>query len=66
MLDVINVRRKLMNKKEIKEFEQRWKGRTEPTEDFIKWLNSEEAVKQREQIEKRVKEIKDESNKSGS
>ena len=46
--------------KTIQEIEERWKNIQEPTEDFIKWLNSEEAVKQREEIERRVQEIKEE------
>ena len=44
--------------KTIKEIEERWKNIQEPTEIFIKWLNSPESIKQREIAEEMVKEIK--------
>jgi len=47
-------------KEEIKSLNEKWKGRTEPTEEFIKWLNSPESIKQRETVEEMIKKVKGE------
>jgi hypothetical protein len=46
--------------KTIQEIEERWKNIQEPTEEFIKWLNSPESIKQRETAEAMVKKIREE------